>query len=529
MTRDVAGRTKWIVALVVLVMAISVYLGASRRRFFSNVPLLNGSTITVVPGVHLLGGLGPAAAYVIETSEGLVLIDTGLDGDARLLKSEMGKLGLDWKKLRAIFLTHVHGDHCGGAEQLRAETGARVTAGQGDASPLTSGSPRDAFFSTFKMPGHSPHPTTVDVALQGGETIPIGDIRIQALDTPGHTTGSMCYLMERDGVRVLFSGDVIFRLGDKPLGTYSTYLAPRYRGDAKTYLISLVKLRALPVPDLVLPGHPSASRGPQSPRLSQKNWEEMLDNGIREMKRLIARHEADGAGFLDGDPKQLLPDLYYLGDFQGAAVYGFFVASQFFVVDAPGGPGLNEFLQGQLRKLGLKPRLPDAVLLTACGEKEAAGLKELAARNPLQVVASSVGLETIREMCPPETNVISADELQKRGWFSVTPIPLDGPGIAPIAYVLRWHGKTVLFSGRIPAAGDQQVAEESLSRPAKSNPGAVDPLGALRRLVHLKPDLWLPAVPLDAQNAHLYDDAWRAILEKSFRTAGEAQPGHTAP
>ena len=38
----------------------------------------------------------------------------------------------------------------------------------------------------------------------------------------------------------------------------------------------------------------------------------------------MSRYEADGADFLDGVPKQLLPDLYYLGDFRGAAVYGFF-------------------------------------------------------------------------------------------------------------------------------------------------------------------------------------------------------------
>ena len=56
------------------------------------------------------------------------------------------------------------------------------------------------------------------------------------------------------------------------------------------------------------------------------------------METLVARYEADGADFLDGVPKQLLPDLYYLGDFRGVAVYGFFASSKFFVVDAPGGP-----------------------------------------------------------------------------------------------------------------------------------------------------------------------------------------------
>ncbi|MBC8116505.1 MAG: MBL fold metallo-hydrolase [Candidatus Saccharimonas sp.] len=273
----------------------AVLFASFRGRGVAKVPLLDGSTITVVPGIHLLGNLGPSAAYVVETSEGLVLIDSGLDRDAQVLKSEMAKLGLDWKRLHAIFLTHVHGDHSGGAERLRSETGAKVYAGQADATVLRSGESREAFFGTFKMPDHSPHPTTVDIELEGQETIAFGNARLQALDTPGHTPGSTCYLIERAGLRVLFAGDVIVRLGDKPLGTYTTYMDPRYRGDAKSYLASLRKLRAITVPDLVLPGHPRASRTPQSPQLTPNQWNAMLDEGIREMEQLLARSEANGS------------------------------------------------------------------------------------------------------------------------------------------------------------------------------------------------------------------------------------------
>ena len=95
-------------------------------------------------------------------------------------------------------------------------------------------------------------------------------------------------------------------------------------------------LRALPVPDLVLPGHPRADPTPQEPRLSRQRWEAILDQGIAEMATLVARHEADGADFLDGEAKQLLPDLYYLGDFQGRAVYGFFASSRVLPGRRPG-------------------------------------------------------------------------------------------------------------------------------------------------------------------------------------------------
>ena len=61
-----AGRRIGLAVFVVLVMGISAYLGTSRWKVPIDAPLLDGSTITVVPGVYLLGGLGPAAAYAVD-------------------------------------------------------------------------------------------------------------------------------------------------------------------------------------------------------------------------------------------------------------------------------------------------------------------------------------------------------------------------------------------------------------------------------------------------------------------------------
>lgn len=286
-----ARRRIWLAGLLAMLAVVAALAASSRRAPPVAVPRLEGATITVVPGIHLLGGLGPSAAYAVECGDGLILIDTGLDEDAHLLKAELNRLNLDWKRVHSIFLTHVHGDHSGGAQYLRSQTKARVHAGQGDAPALREGSSRDLFFATYDMPYHSPHPTTVDVELAADEIFQFGDVRLQALSTPGHSPGSVCYLVERDGLRVLFSGDVIMRLGERPLGTYTVYLEPRYGGNAQAYLATLHKLKALPVPDLLLPGHPRSSRTPQNPRLTAAHWRGMLNDGIREMQRHLARAE----------------------------------------------------------------------------------------------------------------------------------------------------------------------------------------------------------------------------------------------
>ncbi len=245
------------------------------HHFGEGKPLLALAAHTIAPRVHILGGLKPSAVYVVETSEGLVLIDSGLETGASQLKSELTELGLDWHGIRAILLTHPHGDHCGGAQYLREITGAKVYAGAGDAAVLRAGEPREAFFSTFYMPNDAPHPTTVDVELYGGESLAFGDVRFRALATPGHTPGSTCYLMERADLRALFAGDVITRLSSsedprneasKPLGTYSAYLRRATGATPGTTGIPSAYCGRCRSPTSYCPATPRPTRHPRAPR-----------------------------------------------------------------------------------------------------------------------------------------------------------------------------------------------------------------------------------------------------------------------
>ncbi len=369
------------------------------------------------------------------------------------------------------------------------------------------------------MPDPTPGPTTVDVELSGDQIITIGEVRFTALSTPGHTPGSICYLMERGEQRVLFSGDIIWALSDQynPLGTYAALLAPRYRGDAEAFLATLRRMRTMAAPQLVLPGHPRNDSVPQSPTMTPQRWETLLDRGIREMEKVVRRHTRDGLDFLDGVPKQLLPDLYYLGDFKDVAVYGFFVASKFFMVHAPGGPGLSEFVNASLRKLGRKPVTPTAVLLTSADPEETAGLAELIEKYHPQIVVPPAGWETIKGTCPAATSVLAPEDLPKKGWFAVTPITLRGRGVTPVAYLLPWAKKAVLLTGRIPIKLNHETGETLALDMATKRGNASEYYDSLRRLSEIKPDLWLPASPADGQNANLYDNAWQHLLRENNR------------
>jgi len=514
----------WVGAVAGLAAGAALAVGLLWRPA-REVPALAAAPVALVPGVYYLGGLDPSVAYAVETPEGLVLVDSGLAADAKGLREQLGALGLDWETVRAVLLTHVHGDHCGGADALRRLTGARVYAGKADAAVLRAGAPRDAFFSIFDMTGHETHPTTVDVELVGGEELTFGDVRFRAIAAPGHTPGSVCYLVERGPRRIFFSGDVISNLvggfdphtgGRNPLGTYAAYLAPRYRGDASAYLATLRALRALPAPDLLLPGHPHSDPAPQSPRMTRARWDEMLDRGVREMETLVARYEREGTGFLDGIPRQILPGLYYLGDHAGRAVYGLVAASRLVLVNAPGGSGLADFVESRLRQLGVEPSRPAEVLLTSCNASELGGLGALVERFRARVVAPDWGVEAVTKLCPEGTEVVAATDYAGKAGFPMRAVPLRGPGAAQSAYLLPWAGKTVLFSGTIPVAFEHQAAKQLFLDLIRSRTETLDFLLSVERLDGSNPDVWLPAVPANGQNAVLDAGMWRDVVAKNY-------------
>ena len=233
----------------------------------------------------------------------------------------------------------------------------------------------------------------------------------------------------------------------KPLGTYSAYLAadtgamptitwPRsggWRCRSPTSCFPDTRRR----PDTAEP-LPVAGAGK---RCSM--------TGTREMETLVARYRADGPDFLDGVPKALLPDLYYLGDFGGTAVYGFFAASQFFLVDPAGGTGLvDSSRRGSSARPGAGRSHGRSCSRRAerrWGRTQGGG-REMPRRN-----GRPAGRTRIPQgACPTGTVLLPAAELPGRGWFKVTPIPLHRRGFGPMAYLLDWAGKTVLLTGRTP-------------------------------------------------------------------------------
>ena len=150
--------------------------------------------------------------YLIE-DESLALVDAGLPWSTGPILRYIKSIGRSPNELRWILMTHSHPDHAGGATAIVKRTGASIIAHADDtkthADQQVSLSYMGAFTS-LKLPLPFLQRAPVSSFAEHDQVLPLlGGIRV--LHTPGHTRGSVCYLVEREGL--LFSGDSLFSNG----------------------------------------------------------------------------------------------------------------------------------------------------------------------------------------------------------------------------------------------------------------------------------------------------------------------------
>ncbi len=146
-------------------------------------------------------GFNDVGAWAIETSEGLILIDTlNSPDEARdVLVPGLEKMGLDPAEIEYIVIGHGHNDHVGGASYLQQTYGARI---------LISGPDWDLALSGER--GDRPRPTR-DMVVTDGQELTLGDTTVTLALTPGHTAGTLAMLVPvthrgRTHTAVIFSG-----------------------------------------------------------------------------------------------------------------------------------------------------------------------------------------------------------------------------------------------------------------------------------------------------------------------------------
>jgi glyoxylase-like metal-dependent hydrolase (beta-lactamase superfamily II) len=169
-----------------------------------------------------------------------IVVDPGDDID-----EIVAILGRHKLTVKAIAVTHAHIDHIGGANKLRALTGAPVYMNEADAFLADRLSEQAAWLGV-----DTPENPGIDMAAREGDILRAGSVEAHVLHTPGHSPGSISLFLPAE--QKLIAGDTLFKgsVGrtDLPGGDFSQ-LARSIRG----------KLYTLPDATIVFPGHGDAT------------------------------------------------------------------------------------------------------------------------------------------------------------------------------------------------------------------------------------------------------------------------------
>src|SRR4051794_854288 len=92
----------------------------------------------LIDNIYYVGTDG-IAVYLIKTSDGLILMDTGVPQSTGMIKEHIAKLGFKEADIKIILNSHAHFDHTGGFAEIKKDTGAQLIAGLRDKPLLESG------------------------------------------------------------------------------------------------------------------------------------------------------------------------------------------------------------------------------------------------------------------------------------------------------------------------------------------------------------------------------------------------------
>lgn len=183
--------------------------------------------------MRIPAGMLGTNCYILtdEASAETAVIDPG--GDAQKLINEIDKTNTE---VKYILLTHGHFDHTGAVTELKKKYNAPVYISSQDYAYVNSDD--NELYAIIGDDG------TISSFIHDGSEFSLGDLKIKAIETPGHTPGGVCFYVEN----VLISGDTLF---DGSVGRTD------FPGASHEMLITSIydKLMTLPDDTIVLPGH----------------------------------------------------------------------------------------------------------------------------------------------------------------------------------------------------------------------------------------------------------------------------------
>jgi glyoxylase-like metal-dependent hydrolase (beta-lactamase superfamily II) len=199
----------------------------------------------LVGNIYYVGGEN-IASYLIATSAGLILLDTGPREMGPVVRAGIVKLGFRLEDVAILLVSHAHWDHVEGLAAMKKLTGARLMVMAEEVPAVSSGKDLSVGNATWD-------PAAVDRVLHDGDEVVLGDTTMRALLTAGHTQGCTTWTTTARESQRTYSVAIICvpqaNARAKLIGN------PRYPTMAQDLLRSHRVLKRMR-PDIFLDGHP---------------------------------------------------------------------------------------------------------------------------------------------------------------------------------------------------------------------------------------------------------------------------------
>lgn len=201
----------------------------------------------VIGPIYYVGATG-ISSHILVTTEGLILIDTGTVEMVPQIVANIEKLGHRIEDVKYILSSHAHWDHVEGHAEIKRLSGAKILAMEGDADSIERGVDTSALGSLGWTP------VKIARTLKDGDTFVLGNVKMKAYHTPGHTKGCTAWTTtvneDGKGYKVVFIGGTSINGGVKLLNN------ARHRRIDEDYARTFRVLKKLE-PDVFLAQHPS--------------------------------------------------------------------------------------------------------------------------------------------------------------------------------------------------------------------------------------------------------------------------------
>ncbi len=227
----------------------------------------------ILEGLYFVGTY-QGSCHIIDTGDGLIMIDPGYGNTTEMIKESIREVGLKIEDIRYIVLTHWHWDHVEASDAFRNASGAKVLIGRDDAEKAAKY-------------------CTTDILIDDGDTLTLGNTTITFLHTPGHTKGTVSPFFD------VVDNGVTYRVGMFGGAGVNTLHTGKFdfEGAREAYAASIERLRGERV-DVFIGNHTWNNNthvkgakllaGGENEFIDGEIWGKFLDSCLERLNKLIA-------------------------------------------------------------------------------------------------------------------------------------------------------------------------------------------------------------------------------------------------